>query len=77
MALRLTLASKNFMSYFKDIVFEIIVKNKSGLLKLCQRMAIFEDFETFFMLIGIFIFERVVLCAQWSYIMREGIKMTF
>ena len=40
-------------------------------------MAIFEDFETFFMLIGIFIFERVVLCAQWPYIMREGIKMTF
>ena len=77
MALRLTLASKKFMSYFKGIVFEIIVKNKSGLLKLCQRMAILEDFETFFMSIGIFIFERVVLCAQWSYIMREGIKMTF
>ena len=40
-------------------------------------MAILEDFETFFMSIGIFIFERVVLCAQWPYIMREGIKMTF
>lgn len=77
MALRLTLASKNFMSYFKDIVFEIIVKNKSGLLKLCQRVVIIEGFKTFFMLRGIFIFERVVLCAQWSYIMREGIKMTF
>ena len=37
----------------------------------------FEDFEAFFMSIGIFIFERVVLCAQWSYIMREGVKMTF
>ena len=70
MALRLTLASKNF----KGIVFEIIVKNKSGLLKLCQRMAILEDFETFFMSIGIFIFERVVLCAQWPYIMRGGNK---
>ena len=64
MALRLTLASKNF----KGIVFEIIVKNKSGLLKLCQRMAIFWGFwDIFYVDRYIYIREGSFMCSVAIY----------
>ena len=57
MALRLTLASKNF----KGIVFEIIVKNKSGIIKILSENGHFWGFW------GIFYVDRYIYIRKGSF----------